>query len=211
VHFTLFVDGYFCNQFDATCFVALEEKHQVFSTARALLRDGQGTPPAMHAHTPIARVPALAHGEFWLTESMAIAEYLEDILPAPAYPRLLPADPRERARARQIMAWVRFDLRQLRLERPWFTTVYRDTPVEPLSPGATREANELLDVIGRLDLAGDLATWNIAHADLALTLMRVLRTDVVLPEAARRLLDANLARPSVKTYVEHPRPPNAPP
>jgi len=211
VHFTLFVDGYFCNPFDATCYIALEEKHQTFSTARALLRDGQGFPAAMHARTPIARVPALAHGDFWLTESMAIAEYLEDILPPPEYPPLFPADPRERARARQVMAWLRFDLRTLREERPWWVTVYPASPVEPLSRQAEREATELLDVIARLAQAGALATWNIAHVDLALALYRLTRTEVVLPPAAQRLLDDNLARPSVKSYVEHPRPPNPPP
>jgi glutathione S-transferase len=211
VHFTLFVDGYFCNPFDATCYVALEEKQVVYSTARALLRDGQGFPATMHARTPIARVPALAHGDFWLTESLAIAEYLEDILPAPAHVRILPEDLRERARARQLMAWVRFDLRNLRHERPWWTTVYPAAPVEPLSAIARGEALELLEVTARLDAAGALATWNIAHADLAFTLMRVTRTDIVLTPSAHRLLDDNLARPSVKAYVEHRRPPNPPP
>jgi glutathione S-transferase len=177
VHFTLFVDGYFCNPFDATCFIALEEKQQPFSTARALLRDNQGFPPAMQAHTPIARVPALAR----------------------------------RARARQIMAWLRFDLRTLRAERPWFLAVYPTVPVEPLSARAEREATELVDVIGRLAQAGELAEWNISHADLALTLMRVTRTDVLIPAVAQRFLDENLVRPSVKAYVEHPRPPNPPP
>jgi hypothetical protein len=36
---TLFVDGYFANPFDATCFVALTEKQLPFSVARPLLRD----------------------------------------------------------------------------------------------------------------------------------------------------------------------------
>ena len=211
MHFTLFVDGYFCNPFDATCFIALEEKQQPFSTARALLRDNQGFPPAMQAHTPIARVPALAHGDFWLTESLAIAEYIEDVLPPPGHARLFPEDPQRRARARQIMAWLRFDLRTLRAERPWFLSVYPTVAVEPLSPQAEREATELVDVIGRLAQAGELAEWNISHADLALTLMRVLRTDVLVPATAQRFLDENLLRPSVRAYVQHPRPPNPPP
>ena len=211
MHFTLFVDGYFCNQFDATCYIALEEKQQPYSTARALLRDGQGFPSSMHEHTPIARVPALAHGDFWLTESIAIAEYIEDVLPPPAYTRLFPEDPQRRARVRQMMSWSRFDLRTLRAERNWYTCVYPDVPVEPLSRQAEREAIELVDVIGRLASAGEFATWNIGHADLALTLLRVKRTNVLLSPAAQRLLDDNLARPSVKSYVEHPRPPNPPP
>ena len=38
---TLYVDGYFVNQWDASCVVALEEKHLAYSTARALLRPGE--------------------------------------------------------------------------------------------------------------------------------------------------------------------------
>ena len=212
MHFTLFVDGYFCNPYDATCFIALEEKHQAFSTSRAMLRDNQGFPPAMYEHTPLARVPALAHGDFWLTESIAIVDYLDDVLPAPEHPRLLPEDPRERARARQIMAWVRIDLRTLRAERPFYLSMYPPTtPLDPLSPVAEREATELLDVIERLDAAGSLATWNISHADLALTLMRMTHTGPPLRRTAQRVLDDNLARPSVKSYVTHPRPPHPPP
>src|SRR6188508_3789074 len=104
---TLYVDGYFVNQWDASCIVALEEKHLVYSTARALLRDGGGVTPALVGRTNIGRVPALQHGEVWLTESSAIIEYIEEIFPAPAYPRLLPEDSYARAQARQLMSFVR--------------------------------------------------------------------------------------------------------
>jgi hypothetical protein len=51
VHFTLFVDGYFVNPYDATCYIALEEKQQPYSTARAMLHDGQGFPATMRERT----------------------------------------------------------------------------------------------------------------------------------------------------------------
>jgi glutathione S-transferase len=152
-------------------------------------------------------VPALQHGDFVLTESMAIADYLEDMFPEH---RVFPADPRGRARARQIMAWVRFDLRELRFERPWWTTIYPAT-LPPLSATAAREAAELVEVVGRLISQRDLASWNIAHADLALTLSRIRPDDVPIPERVLAFLDATRAHPSVRAYIEHPRPPNAPP
>lgn len=204
---TLYVDGYFVNPFDASCLITLEEKRLPYSTARALLRDGQGLPPALHQRTAIARVPALQHGDFSLTESSAIVEYLEDMFPEP---RVLPADPRARARARQIMAWVRFDLRTLRVERPWSTTVYPRL-LGPLTPAATREASELVDVVSRLLAHGDLADWNIAHADLALTLWRLARNDYPLSSTVTEFLERTLARPSVRAYLDHARPPNPPP
>src|SRR6185503_20348002 len=120
---TLYVDGYFTSTWDATCFVALTEKQVEFTTARALLRDG-GVPAALRKATAIARVPALQHGEFWLTESLAIVEYLEEAFPPPDWAPLFPVDVQARARARQIMAYMRFELRALRAERPWQYSVY---------------------------------------------------------------------------------------
>jgi len=210
---TLFVDGFFTNPWDAICFVALAEKRLEFTTARALLRDGQPLPAALRAETAIARIPALRHGEYWLTESLAIVEYLEDAFPPPEFARLLPGEPQARARARQIMAWLRFDQRTLRLERPWQLSIYPPLPEEimPLSPEAQREVAELLDLVARLAAAGDLAVWNIAHADLAFALWRISRLGHPLPPAAQQLLDHNTDRPSVRAYLEHARPPNPPP
>jgi glutathione S-transferase len=208
----LYGDGYFASPFDACCFVALEEKQLPFTMARAVLREGGGVPPVLRTRTGIPRVPALQHGDFWLTESIAITEYLEQMFPPPAYARLFPDEPRSRARARQVMAWVRFDIRRLRLERPWSMAIYRATsPPPPLSPEGERDAHELFDLIAHLEAAGELAGWNLSHLDLALALLRLQHGDPELPAPARRLLDANLARPTVRRYLEHPRPPNPPP
>ena len=211
VQLTLYVDGYFTNIWDASCFVALTEKRLEFTTARALLRDGQGVPPALRERAAIGRIPALQHGEVWLTESLAIVEYLEDVFPAPEYPRVLPAEPAHRARARQVMMWLRSDLWELRVERPWQVTVYPSTPILPLSPAASAEAAELVELVDWLDRHGDLATWNLSHADLAFALMRLARTSYPLTPACQQLLDRNLERASVRDYVQHARPPNPPP
>lgn len=204
---TLFVDGYFANPYDATCFVALTEKALPFSFARALLRDGQGLPPGLASRTAISRVPALQHGDFVLTESIAIVEYLEDTFPEP---RVLPADPRGRARARQIMAWLRIDLRDLRAERSWWTTLY-PANLPPLTPSGKKDALELVDMVSKLLAQGDLEQWNIAHADLAMVLARLRDDDVPVPDRVRAFKNAMYARPSVRAYIDHPRPPYPPP
>lgn len=204
---TLFVDGYFANPYDATCFIALTEKALPFSFARALLRDGQGLPPGLASKTAISRVPALQHGDFVLTESIAIAEYLEDTFPER---RVFPADARGRARARQIMAWLRIDLRDLRWERSWWTTLY-PTVLPPLTPAGKKDALELVDTVGKLLAQGELDQWNIAHADLAMVLARLRDDDVPMPARVRAFRDAMYARPSVRAYIDHPRPPHPPP
>ena len=203
---TLYVEGYFTNVWDASCFVALTEKQLEFATARALLRDGQGVPAALRDKAAIGRIPALQHGDLWLTESLAIIEYLDDLFA----PRVLPEDPARRARMRQVMTWLRSDLWALRSERPWQLMVY-PAPVAPMSPQAAREAGELVALVEWLAAQGELAPWNIAHADLAFALMRLSASGYPLPPASQALLDANLARPSVRAYVDHQRPPNPPP
>jgi glutathione S-transferase len=208
---TLYVEGYFTNVWDASCVVALVEKQLEFATARALLRDGQGVPDALRDRAAIGRIPALQHGDVWLTESLAIVEYLDDVFPPPAHPRLLPEEPAHRARMRQVMAWLRSDLWALRGERPWQVMVYPAARLAPLSAQAEREAGELIALVEWLAGRGELATWNIAHADLAFALMRLSATGHPLPASSQALLDANLARPSVRAYVDHARPPNPPP
>ena len=208
---TLYVEGYFTNVWDASCFVALTEKQLEFTTARGLLVGGQGVPPALRAQAGIGRMPALHHGELWLTESLAIIEYLEDVFAPPQYPRVLPADPLERARARQVMMWLRSDMPALRDERPWQLSVYPSTPIGPLSRAAAKEAAELIELVDWLDLRRDLLEWNLSHADLSFALMRLASSGYPLSPAAQHLLELNLARPSVRAYVDHPRPPNPPP
>jgi glutathione S-transferase len=207
----LYVDGYFVNQWDASCVVALEEKGITYTTARGLLRDGGGVPAALAAQTHIARVPALKHGDLWLTESLAIVEYLEEQFPPPGYAALLPLDPIARAKARQWMSFVRTDLTTLRDEISWWRSVYDEPPPATLSPGCRREATELLSLVRSLLANGELGAWNLAHVDLALTLLRVRSAGIALGDDVAQFLDATLARASVRKYVEHPRPPHRPP
>ncbi len=210
---TLYVDGYFVNQWDASCMCALEEKQLPYSTARALLRDGVGVTPALVNRTKLARVPALQHGDVWLAESSAIIEYLEETFPPPQYPRLLPADPYARARTRQWMAFVRSDLMAVRSERSWWMCVYPEPSPPPMSRDAERESQTLVTIVDRLVTAGELepGDWNMAHADLALMLLRLARTGYPLPDRVREFVEAAVQRPSMRAYIEHPRPPNRPP
>jgi len=63
------------------------------------------------------RIPTLTHGDFHLSESSAISEYLEETYPAPDYPAVYPQDMHLKAKARQIQAWIRSDFMSIREER----------------------------------------------------------------------------------------------
>src|SRR5262249_9585492 len=130
-----------------------------------------------------SRVPVLEHGEFRLSESSAIVEYLEDTFPPPRHVAMLPAAPRERARARQIMAWIRSDLMPLREERGTNTFLHAQ-PFKPLSPSGRAAADKLVAAAsafvpdGRTSL---FATFSVADADLAMMLMRLIGTGERVP------------------------------
>ena len=113
--------------------VVLREKNVPFATSLAMLRKGVGAVDQMRDRTLTGTAPVLQHGELWLAESLAIVEYLEEQFPEP---RMLPADVRERARARQLMTWMRNDHDPLRRERPSERILYpSDAPLPPLSLG----------------------------------------------------------------------------
>lgn len=71
---------------------------------------GEQHRPEYAALNPQEQVPTLIDGDFVLTQSMAIMEYLEEKYPTPA---ILPADPRARAYVRQISLIMVADIHPL--------------------------------------------------------------------------------------------------
>src|SRR5688572_32881595 len=102
----LHVEGSWSSPWVCAVHVVLREKQLPFTTALAMVRSGVGAVDRMRERTMTGTAPVLQHGEFWLAESLAIVEYLEEVFPQP---NMLPADVRDRARARQLMAWMRHD------------------------------------------------------------------------------------------------------
>ena len=152
----------------------------------------------------LGKVPVLVHGELWLSESLAISEYLAETFPFPAHPRLFPADLAERARARQVMSYLRTDLMALREARPT-TSVFGAPVVTPLSARAQAQADELIRLTRRLLVPGRASlftTWSIADADLALALMRLVKNRDPVPDDVRAYALAQWARPSLRAYLD---------
>jgi glutathione S-transferase len=208
----LYVDAFYISPYAFSCFVALREKGVEFATRVVPLQDQAQQRPDYRDHSLTARVPALVHGGFWLSESSAIDEYLEETFPPPAHPALYPRGARERARARQIQAWLRSDLGALREERPT-TTMFYARSEQPLS-GKGRAAAEKLIRVTEQSLAPGAAqlfdAWSIADSDLAFMLQRLLRNDEPVPERIREYAERQWQRPSVREWVERKRIPLVP-
>ena len=199
-----------------SCFVGLTEKKLPFEVQTVALHEGAQRSAAYVQTSFTARVPALVDGDFSLSESSAIIEYLEDKWPAPAHPALLPRDLQARARARQIMAWVRSDLLPIREERSAEYVFYPANslpPCAPLSRAALKAVEKLVSLGERIVPAdgGPLfGAWCIADTDLAMMLQRLVKTGEPVPARLRTFAEREWQRPSVQAYVNASRPPHRP-
>ena len=181
----LYIDHHWISPYAMSAFVALEELKVPYTLKELSLAAGEHR--GAHFEALTGRVPALQHGDFWLAESQAIDEYVNDLFGSPER-SIYPLDVRERAVARQIQAWLRSDLDAIRSERSTHTIWYAKA-TEPLSEKGQAAAARLLRAanawVGEREQL--FATWSIADADLALMLRRLSASD---PSA----LPANLAR-----------------
>lgn len=201
----LTVDSLFASPWAMTVFVALREKGVPFTVATLdLARGEQHGDFARRALT--GRVPALADGDFVLTESTAITEYLDELYPAPACPALYPQDLQQRARARQVQAWIRTDLLPVRVERDT-ETLFLGKACAPLTPAGQAAAAKLLRVAAELVRGPHLFdAWSVADVDLALMLQRLIVNGDPVPQPLREYAARQWQRPSVQQWLARHRP-----
>lgn len=202
----LYVDSLFTSPYAMSVFVTLREKGLAFETLTLDLEAAQNQAADFAQLSLTRRVPTLVEGDFALSESSAICEYLEQVYPETA---VYPAEPKQRARARQVQAWLRSDLLPIRQGRSTLVVFYGEK-MPPLSPDADVAASKLISAAQAL-LAGNpeylFGEWSIADLDLALMLNRlILNGDRVPPELVD-YAQRQWQRPSVQEWVNLQRPP----
>ncbi|MGE8066906.1 glutathione transferase [Pseudomonas sp. NPDC089569] len=198
----LYVGADFISAFAMSAFVALKEKQLSFKFVTVDLKAKVNYQESYRDLSLTCKVPTLVHQGFALSESSAIAEYLEEL--TPGHPRLFPQDPRQRARARQLQAWLRSDLLVVRKERP-FDLVYFGKKDTPLSDEAKAAVNRLFFVADRLleegaeHLFGD---WSIADTDLAIMLNRLVANGDPVPARLAAYVRRQWDRDSVRAWMD---------
>jgi glutathione S-transferase len=203
---TLFVDHQFTSPYAMSVYVSLLEKGIPFVTERLDLGEQQHQQAAYRQQSLTARVPTLLHEGFALSESSAISEYLEEVFAPPAYAAIYPQDVQQRARARQVQAWLRSDLMPLRNERGTDTVFIQPTST-PLGAAALT-ADKLFRVAEQLLPEGAshlFGNWCIADTDLAMMLMRLVANGDAVPERLKTYTTQQWQRPSVQHWVQLPR------
>ncbi|CAI2094977.1 Uncharacterized GST-like protein yfcF [Serratia ficaria] len=200
----LYADSQFFSPYAMSAFVALTEKNIPFSVKPIDLAQAENQSAAYASLSLSRRVPTLVMGEFQLSESSAITEYLEDIHPAHAvYPR----DVKQRAKAREIQAWLRSDLLAIRAERPT-EAIFGGAKFPPLSAAAQEAARKLIAAAERLLSHGQddlFREWCIADTDLALMLNRLVMHGDEVPERIRHYAQKQWQRPSVQAWLALPK------
>ena len=203
----LFVGKDFVSVFAMSAYVALAEKGLEFAIQVVDLKAKEQFKSAYRDISLTCRVPTLVHGGFCLSESSAIAEYLEDLYPSPKYVAVLPSDVDLRARARQVQAWLRSDMLPLRSERP-ADLFYAPSDVAPLSPAAQAAADKLIAVSETLighssqNLFGE---WCIADTDLGVMLNRLVANGDPVPVKIARYVERQWQRDSVVQWRKQAR------
>lgn len=199
---TLYVGADYVSAFAMSAFVALKEKQLSFELVTLDLKSRENYQANYRDVSLTCKIPTLVHDGFALSESSAIAEYLEEI--TPGHSKLYPLDIKQRARARQLQAWLRSDLLVIRKERP-ADLIYFGKKDNPLSDEALAAVDRLFFVADRLlqegadHLFGD---WSIADTDLAIMLNRLVANGDQVPARLAAYVRRQWDRDSVRAWMD---------
>lgn len=156
--------------------------------------------------TLAAKVPALQCRELWISESLAILEYLEETYSSSETKKIFPKNPDQRAKDREILLWLRTDLFELQRCMPYegmFVSVEKPT----VTQRAISEVQQLTEVTKRR-LSQKRNTLTVADFELAFTLRRPLFYEPgLLADFADvvHFSDSVWNRPSVQSWVTENR------
>jgi len=201
----LYVDAQFTSPYAMSVFVTLLEKGMTFETVTLDLETAQNQAAEFVQLSLTQRVPTLVEGDFALSESSAISEYLDEAFPQTT---VYPTDLKQRARARQVQAWLRSDLQAIRQERSTLVVFYGQK-MPPLSPAGEAAAHKLIQAAQAL-LAGNplylFGAWSIVDVDLAVMLNRLILNGDNVPAELVAYAQHQWQRPSVQAWVNLHRP-----
>jgi glutathione S-transferase len=190
-----------------SAFVTLTEKGVPFRVEVLSLERREHERAEYAERSVTGKVPAIRHGDFWLAESSAVDEYVDEAFGPPRWPRLYPDDVRARARVRMIQAFLRSDLVPLREERST-ATLFQAEPAKPFTPAGKASADRLVAFAGKVLPAGAsfvAGAFSPADADLALMLQRLVANGDPCPGHLATYARSVFERPSGRAWLSRTR------
>jgi len=166
---------------------------------RTILLDREDTRAEIAKVNPAGRLPVLHHDDLVIWDSLAICEYLNELLPEA---QLWPADRAQRARARSISAEMHAGFTALRSNMPM--EVCADKAGQGHTPEALADARRICD-IWREALAASggpflFGRFSIADAMFAPVTSRFQTYGVELDAACRAYVEAVAALPAMQVW-----------
>jgi glutathione S-transferase len=201
----LYVDSRYTSPYAMSAFVALTEKKLSFEMVPVDLSKSENLKEDFSKMSLTSRVPVLEHDGFYLSESSAIDEYIDETFEGQ---KLYPLSTKQKAQARQVQAWLRSDLMPIRLERSTEVVFYKPSII-PLSAAAQQAVEKLFYISNSLLRKNEkflFGEWCIADTDLALMLQRLILNGDVVPENLVVYAKQQWLRPSVQAWVNRVRP-----
>ena len=201
----LYVDSNFASPYALAAYASLVEKGLTFDVKPLEIFANAQKESAFATTSITRRIPTLIHDHFSLSESSAICEYIDESFEGT---QLYPIGLRDRARARQVQAWMRSDLMPIRDERPTFV-VFCGARRPALSPQAVEATHKLFAAALQL-LEGRseylFGEWSIADVDLAMMLQRLVSHGDTVPQRLVEYANHQWLRPSVQQWINLKRP-----
>ncbi len=154
-------------------------------------------------HSPVGKVPILHDGDFAVWDSLAIAEYLNELAPDAG---LWPAERRARARARSLCAEMHSGFTGLRTQMPMNCSARK--PFRDRGPEAAADVERIAAMWAetRAEFGGDepylFGSWCAADAFYAPVASRLVTYGVPLDGPAATYRDALLAHPWVRAWLD---------
>ena len=165
------------------------------------------TQPAIRKHSPSGRVPVLLHRGLAIWESLAIAEYLNDLKPEAG---LWPSSAAARAHARAISAEMHAGFAELRNNMPM--NIRASYPGKGMTPGVRADIERITGLWRdcRKRFAGAFqkddgflfGTFGAADAMYAPVVTRLRTYGVKVDSDGDAYCNAVLAHPAVKEWID---------
>jgi glutathione S-transferase len=155
---------------------------------------GEGAKEAILKHSPAGKVPVLVDGKTTVWDSLAILEYV-----AEKNPKLWPATPSERARARSVSAEMHSGFPNLRNHMSM--NVRKRYPGKGRTPEVLAEISRITQMWNEAQKPFLFGAFTAADAMYAPVVLRFRTYEVELPRSARMYYEAMLELPAMKEWI----------
>jgi len=199
--FTLIIGNKNYSSWSLRSWLVMKQAGLEFEEIRILLDRPETRDRLLH-YSPSGRVPVLQHGDLTIWESLAICEYLAELVPAA---QLYPAAPEARAIARAVSCEMHAGFAKLRTHMPMDCRArHTDLGVAPdVQADIDRVTAIWRDCRQRFGGSGDLlfGDFSIADAMYAPVVSRFITYGVTLDPVCQAYTDALWALPAMQDWL----------